>query len=736
MKTELKIGGMHCAGCANTIEKALCKVEGVTHAGVNFSTKKASVEHEGVSDDRLKAAVNKTGYSAELADHSGHGSHAGLRSEKEDQREIERYKHLFLMGTVFTLPALIIGMLLMEGSPLFIGFALPYAHYVLFALATPVQFYVAREFYKGTYIAAKNRSANMDSLIAIGTLAAYLYSTYLVFWAGSMEQYFETSAILITLVILGKYLEARARGRTSDAIQKLMELSPDTARVIRKGREETIAIEDVLKGDILKVRPGERVPVDGVVVGGQTSIDESTITGESIPIEKRKGDEVVSGTVNVHGSFTFKATRVGSETTLARIVKLVEDAQGRKAPIQRFADAVSAYFVPAVLVIAVLTFFAWYAWAGQGLTFSILVSVAVLVIACPCALGLATPTAIMVGTGKGAAQGILIKGGDALETAHRTSAVLFDKTGTITRGEPRIVSVHPRKGTSREDLLHIAASIEQESEHSLAKAIVAGTRKRLAKAREFKAIPGKGVKARIGRKMYVLGNRRLLEEAGADISGIVGEIETLESKGQTVMILAAGKDVLGMIGLADTIREGAKEAIASLHAEGIGTYMITGDNERTARAIARLAGIPDENVFSRVLPEDKAGKVVGLQQEGHIVMMVGDGINDAPALASADIGIAMGSGTDVAMEAGDIVIMRNEIEDVPKAIRLSRMTMSKIRQNLFWALVYNVLGIPIAAGVFYPATGLLLSPILAGAAMAFSSVSVVTNSLLLKRKRL
>jgi len=735
-KTTLEIEGMHCASCANTIAGALKKVRGVHACNVNFSTRKATIDHDKhVHETDLVNAVNATGYKAHTPD--AHAHHGALQNRSLEEKEIAHYKQLVTVSIIFAVPALLIGMLLMKDSPVFVGYALPYAHYILFALATPVQFYVAWEFYKGTWVSLKNFSANMDSLIAIGTLAAYSYSIYLVFFAGSMEQYFETSAILITLVMVGKYLEARARGKTSDAIKKLMELAPATARVNRKGKELEIPVDEVQEHDIVLVRPGERIPVDGEITDGQSSIDESMVTGESIPVEKQKGDVVTSGTINKHGSFRFTATRVGKDTTLAKIIKLIEDAQGRKAPIQRFADVVSSYFVPIVILIALGAFLVWYFLIGQTLTFSILAAVAVLVIACPCALGLATPTAIMVGTGKGAQRGILIKGGDALETAHKTTAVIFDKTGTITKGTPEVVSVVPF-GASEKELIAVAASIEKASEHPLAEAILAHAKTKnikLKKITKFAAVPGHGVQATIGKKTYYLGNMRYMKRERIPLDG-QEQLASLEEKGQTVIIVATKQQVLGLLGVADTMKTSAPDAIAALSRENIAVYLISGDNQRTARAVAKQAGIPEANVFAEVLPEDKARHVQELQKAGHIVAMIGDGINDAPALAQADIGIAMGSGTDVAMETGDVVLMQDAIEDVPRAIRLSRLTMRKIRQNLFWALIYNIMGIPIAAGVLYSVTGWLLSPIIAAAAMAFSSVSVVTNSLLLKRAKL
>jgi Cu+-exporting ATPase len=515
-----------------------------------------------------------------------------------------------------------------------------------------------------------------------------------------------------------------------------MELSPKIATVLRDGKEIKISVDDLKLGDLIIVKPGEKIPVDGIIVSGSSSIDESMITGESLPIGKKVGDKVISATINKHGNFTFKATQIGENTTLAQMVKLIEEAQETKAPIQRFADVISSYFVPIIIGISIITFITWYFVLGSTINFAVIASVAVLVIACPCALGLATPTAIMVGTGKGAQNGILIKGGEALETAHRLKYIIFDKTGTITKGEPKVTDIIKTKVITEEKILMISASIEKSSEHPLADAIVNHAKNKnlsFDKIEKFNAIPGYGVEAKIGNNDYILGNKKLMDNHNIKLGNLTRSMESLEIQGKTVMILSDKKNILGLIAVADVIRETSKKAVKSLNKMGLEVYMITGDNERTAKAIAKEAGIT--NVFSQVLPKDKADYVKKLQKKG-FVAMVGDGINDAPALAQADIGIAMSSGSDVAMDVGNIILMRNDILDVPKAIRLSKMTMAKIKQNMFWALFYNTLGIPIAAGLLYPFTGWLLSPIIAGAAMAMSSVSVVSNSLLLKRKKL
>ncbi|MBS3142407.1 copper-translocating P-type ATPase [Candidatus Woesearchaeota archaeon] len=716
---------MHCASCANLITKALKKVPGVEDASVNYSTERASVTYDDAraGETQLLEAVKNRGYTASF----------NIDKDAESKRKHAEYEHLkqlLTISLIFSIPAAIIGMFFMMDGLLFIGWELPFAEYFLFILATPVQFYVGWQFYQGTWSALRNETASMDTLIALGTSAAYFYSVYLIFF-GEGSQYFEVSAILITLVILGKMLEARAKGRTSEAIQRLMSLAPKTATVIRNGKQESIPIDDVVEGDVLIVKPGEKIPVDGIVLSGTSTIDESMITGESIPVEKNKGSSVTGGTINKHGSFQFKATKVGANTTLASIIRLIEDAQAKKAPIQRFADMISAYFVPVVIGLALGTFASWYYILDETFSFSLIAAVSVLVIACPCALGLATPTAIMVGTGKGARHGVLIKGGEALETAHKIKYVIFDKTGTITKGTPEVTDV-----IGDPCVLEIAASIENNSEHPLADAIVQHaqhTNVKLKTVMNFKAIPGKGVTALVQKKKYFLGNEKLMKDERIPYERFAKQLRALEEQGKTAMLLADDRKALGIVAVADTIKENSPPAVAQLKAMGIEVYMITGDNERTAQAIARQAGI--EHVFAEVLPHEKADYVKKLQEKGKVAM-VGDGINDAPAIAQADIGIAMGSGTDVAMESGNIVLMKNDLQDVPRAFRLSKITMAKIRQNMFWALIYNILGIPIAAGVLYPYTGWLLSPIIAGGAMAMSSVSVVSNSLLLKFKTL
>ena len=724
MKTTLKVKGMHCASCSTILTRALQKVPGVTSAVVNYGTERATVEHDEATapEKSLIAAIQKKGYDAVVWKEENYQKEALLQ-----KKELRHLQGKVILSAALSFPALLLAMVFMD---------VPFREYFIWLLATPIQFWIGWPFYQGTWSALKNKSANMDSLIAIGTSAAYFYSLYAILFSPDAHQYFEISAVLITLVLLGKYLEARAKGRTSEAIKKLMQIGAKTATVIRKGKEVKIPIDQVQIGDSIVVKPGEKIPTDGIIVSGYSAIDESMVTGESIPVEKKKGDSVIGSTINKQGSFTMKATKVGSETVLSRIIRLIEDAQAKKAPIQRFADNVSAYFVPIVIVLAILTYIIWYFLLGQTNEFALIAAVAVLVIACPCALGLATPTAIMVGTGKGAQHGILIKGGDALETAHSLRSIIFDKTGTITKGKPEVTDLVPLNRTGEQRVLEVAGSLENSSEHPLAEAIVAKAKEEkhhLRKTTGFQALVGRGVKGNLGQKTYFLGNRKLMKERGISLGKASASIERLEDEGKTVMILAENKKLLGLIAVADEIKEDSPEAIQRLQQLGIRTYLITGDNSRTAAAIAKIVGIKD--CFAEVAPDEKATHVKNLQKRGKVAM-VGDGINDAPALAQADIGIAMGSGTDVAMESGNIVLMKNNLLDVARAIKLSRLTMSKIRQNMFWALIYNILGIPIAAGVFYSWTGWMLSPILAGGAMALSSVSVVTNALLLKGKRL
>jgi Cu+-exporting ATPase len=717
-KEDFTINGMHCASCASLISRGLSKMPGVKAANVNYAAARAQVEYDGgqVSQQQLLGRIKSLGYSAQA-------SFDVEREKKERQDEIAELKLKLIFGALLSIPAIALGMFLMD---------FPYRLWLLFMLATPVQFVVGWGFFQGAFAAARNRAASMDTLIAVGTSAAYAFSLFSLF-GFVQEQYFEVSASLITLVVLGKYLEAVAKGRTSEAIRRLMDLSPKMAHVIRKGRELEIPSSEVLIGDLVLVKPGERMPVDGIVVSGDSSVDESLVTGESIPVEKSKGSKVIAGTINKHGTLTFKAMKVGSETTLARIVKLVEEAQGSRAPIQRFADSLSAYFVPLVILMAIATFAYWFFIAAQSFSLSLIFSVSVLVIACPCALGLATPTAIMVGTGIGAQKGILIKNAEALERMHKVNAVIFDKTGTITEGRPRVTDIIPLGVSSPSEILLHAASLEKPSEHPLAEAIVSEAMSRgmqLRKVSLFKSMPGKGVSGKIGGHACQVGSFRLFGKVSGKAQSVS---ETLESQGKTAIFVSVGKEIIGVVAVADGVKQTSAQAVAALRAQGIESWMMTGDNERTAKAIAETAGI--SNFFARVLPEQKAEYMKRLQAQGKIVAMVGDGVNDAPALAAADIGIAMGSGSDVAMESGSVVLMRSDPMDVPRTIKLGRATMGKIRQNMFWALVYNVIGIPVAAGAFY-SSGLTLSPIFAGGAMALSSVSVVANALTLRMIRL
>jgi Cu+-exporting ATPase len=655
---------------------------------------------------------------------------AGDQEGEARQRESSKLKFLVLFSFAFAIPTFILSFI----TP----FEASLNNLVLLALATPVQFFVGWQFYAGTYKALRNKRANMDTLIALGTSAAYVYSSLVVILPGTFtgDVYFDTAALIISIILLGRYLEARAKGRTSEAIKKLIGLQPKTASIILDGREVEVPVEEVEISNIVAVRPGEKIPVDGVVIEGDSAVDESMLTGESMPVEKKKGDEVVGATINKNGFLKLRATKVGKDTALAQIIRLVEQAQGSKAPIQRLADSVSGVFVPVVIAIAVFTFLAWYLPGGEPFVFALTAFVAVLVIACPCALGLATPTAIMVGTGKGAQNGILIKSAEALERAHRIRTIVFDKTGTLTWGKPAVTDVIPLDGFSRDEILRLAAIAEKGSEHSLGEAIVEAGKdglQELPDPQVFEALSGRGVLANVEGSEVLLGNRALMDDNVVEIRPFEDRIEQLERQGKTVVLMAVGRKPVGLIAVADTLKGNASEAIGQLHQMGIETVMITGDNRRTAEAVARNVGI--KRVLAEVLPEDKAREVHELQANGQVVAMVGDGINDAPALAQADIGIALGSGTDVAMESGDIVLVKDDLRDAVKAIRLSRYTMRKIKQNLFWAFFYNTSGIPIAAGALYPIIGLLLNPIIAAAAMGFSSVSVVTNSLLMNRYR-
>jgi len=740
---SLKITGMTCATCAQTIEKALNKKEGVYRANVNLALETATVEYNPaqISLEGIKKVIRDVGYDVIEPEEGVEDA-----EQRERDREIRSLKIKLAFSAAVTIPVVI------YSNWRFLPFTLPtlpidnFVPLLLFVLATPVHFIVGHNFFVGAYKALRNKNPNMDVLVTIGTSAAYFYSVYVTF-SGEGKLYYTTAVFLMTFLILGKLLEAIAKGRTSAAIRKLMGLRAKTARVVRDNEEMEIPVEDVQVGDIVLVRPGEKIPVDGVVIDGYSGVDEKVITGESIPVEKKAGDPVVGATINKTGMLKFKATKVGADTVLAQIIKLVENALGSKAPIQRLVDVVSSYFVPAVMITATAAFLVWY-FLGMGFIFALSVFIAVLIIACPCAMGLATPTAIMVGVGKGAENGILIKSGEALETAHKLQAIVFDKTGTLTKGEPEVTDIVPvtspsgnpsstaQKGKtlSEDELLQLAATAEKNSEHPLGEAIVKRAMERELEVVDpefFNAIPGYGVEVKHGGKAILLGNRKLMEKNSIDIEQLEEKMKALEEDGKTAMLVAVDGKAAGLIGVADTLMEYSVEAVKTLQKMGLEVIMITGDNERTAKAIARQVGV--NRVLAEVLPGDKATEIKRLQDEGKIVAMVGDGINDAPALAQANIGIALGSGTDVAMETGDIVLVKNDLRDVVISIQLSRATMTKIKQGLFWAFAYNTALIPVAAGILYPFMGVLLDPIFAAAAMATSSVSVVTNASLLKR---
>lgn len=738
-QVAIGIKGMVCASCVSVIEESLLALEGVFSANVNLATEKATVRYnpEQVSIEALKAAIVDAGYEVIEAE--------ALDTEMAE-REKEQRRQLTLL--VFSLALSMPIMVLMIGFDYF-GWAgalgiIGYEGYLLFVMATPVQFVAGYQFYVGTYYALRNRRANMDTLIAMGSSAAYFYSVVVVFLPSIIplhqHTYFDTSAMIISLILFGKYLEAKAKGRTSQAIRKLIGLQARTARVLRDGKEVEVPVELLKVDDVFIVRPGEKVATDGTVEDGSSAVDESMITGESIPVDKSSGSPVVGGSINKNGALRVRATRVGKDTALAQIIKLVEDAQSSKAPIQRYADRVSAWFVPAVIGIATVSFLVWYLFAygtlvggDDSFVFSLIIFISVLVISCPCALGLATPTAIMVGSGKGAENGILFKSAEALETTGKVQLVVMDKTGTITKGEPEVTDIVAVRGTGPE-VLRIAAAAERGSEHPLAEAIVKRAERdgiALPGVESFEAVPGQGVRAAVDGETVLIGNRKLMVENEVDISLADRDLNRLEEEGRTAMLVASGSKLQGVIGVADVIKETSKEAVAELRKMGIEVIMLTGDNPRTAKVIASQVGI--DRYIAEVLPENKAKEIAILQAEGRKVAMIGDGVNDAPALAQADVGIAIGSGTDVAMETGDIVLIRSDLIDAVAAIQLSRRTMTKIHQNLFWALGYNSAGIPIAAGVLYPFFQVLLNPIVAAAAMAMSSVSVVSNAALLKR---
>ncbi len=717
-KKTFPIVGMHCASCARLLERSLSKVPGVISCSVNYGSESATVEtDEGkVKDIDLEKAVTDAGYKAVFAKDSSENTPEEIK-EKAKKKELQELKLKVVVSGILA------SVIFLGSFPELFKISLP--PLILLILATPVQFWAGREFYLATWSGLKNRAASMDTLIAIGTTVAYGYS--ILSLLGVTEgMYFDTAAVIISLILLGRFFEAKAKAHTSDAIKKLLGMQAKTARVLRSGKEIDIPIDQVVLGDLIRVRPGEKIPIDGVITEGESAVDESMVTGESIPVDKTVGANVIGATFNKSGSFIFKATKIGEGTMLSQIIKMVGEAQSSRAPIQRLADAVSSYFVPIVLMVSVAVFIVWYMFGMPVQAF--INMVAVLIIACPCAMGLATPTAIMVGTGRGAEKGILIKNAESLETAYKIRTIIFDKTGTLTKGTPSVTDV------SDDKILEIIGSMEAGSEHSLAESIMNYIKEKkikFSKVSEFKAISGFGVEGRVAGKHYVFGNRSLMDKEKIDYRNFESQISDLEKQGKTVMILGSGREVLGYLGVADTLKDGVSEVTSGLEKKGISVWMITGDNERTASAVAKLAGI--KNVLAGVLPHQKADKVKELRaKSGQMIGFVGDGINDAPALASANVGIAMGTGTDVAIESAGITLLNKDIRSVLTAFNLSRASISVIRQNLFWAFGYNIILIPVAAGVLYPFNGWLLNPALAAFAMAASSISVVLNSLRLK----
>lgn len=742
---QLPIGGMSCAVCAKRVEKAISELEGVADVNVNFAAEKAFVTYnpQKVRPSAMKEAVLKAGY--QPLENKGAGAEDEDRKRRE--KEINTMKKKFIAAAIFAFPLLYIAMVPMikfvslPGAKMLDGLMMNYPlFYALleFFLTVPV-ICVGYRFYTVGFKSLFQKSPNMDSLIAVGTTAAVAFSLYNTFQIakGNFQAvhslYFESAGVIITLILLGKMLEAVSKGKTGEAIKKLMGLAPKTAFVIQNGAETEIPVEEVEIGDIIIVKPGSKIPVDGVVIEGHTAIDESMLTGESMPVDKKAGDKVYAASLNTTGTVKFRAEKVGSDTALAQIIKLVEQAQGSKAPIAKLADIVAGYFVPAVIAIAVASGIAWFIGTGD-FKFALTIFISVLVIACPCALGLATPTAIMVGTGKGAENGILIKSGEALETAHKINAIILDKTGTITEGKPSVTDLICASNFTQEKLLQLVASAEKNSEHPLGQAIVRGAQEKslaLLEAENFNSITGQGIEAQIAGLSVFVGNRKMMEEKNISVKELEKDADKLAEEGKTPVFVATDGQPAGIVAVADVVKKSSRAAIESLHKMGIEVAMITGDNKKTAEAIARQVGI--DRVLADVLPQDKAFEVKKLQQEGRKVAMVGDGINDAPALAQSDIGIAIGSGTDVAMESADIVLMHSDLTDVPTAILLSKKTIRNIKQNLFWAFGYNTIGIPVAAGVLYLFGGPLLNPMLAAAAMSLSSVSVLTNALRLKR---
>lgn len=731
-KQTFDISGMTCAACATKVEKQLSKMGGVSGASVNFALENVTVEfdQDQVTASDMIGAVKKLGYTLKVQT-----SQEETANSKEE--EVQKQTGKFLFSAILTLPLLWTMVTHFEFTSFIYSPDLLMNPWVQLALAAPVQFIVGAQFYTGAYKALRNNSANMDVLIALGTSAAFFYSIFLgIEWhiagqIGMPELYFEAAAVIITLVILGKLFEVRAKGRTGSAIKKLLSMQAKTARVVRNGNEQEIAIEEVIAGDIVIVRPGEKIPVDGQIIKGSSAVDESMITGESIPVDKEKGGNVIGSTINKNGVLTIEATKVGKDTALSQIVKVVEEAQGSKADIQRVADRVSGIFVPIVVGIAVVTFLVWYFMVQPGdLRAALVPAITVLVIACPCALGLATPTSVMAGSGRAAELGVLFKGGEHLENTRSITTIVLDKTGTVTKGKPELTDVLAEPAFTKEEVLFLVASVENNSEHPLAEAIVKGAKEQgitLKEADSFESIPGYGIRANLDQQTILVGTRKLMQQNNIDITSIEERMEKLESDGKTAMLVGVDQQLAGVIAVADTVKETSKAAIQRMHALGLEVIMLTGDNERTAKAIARQVGI--DRVIAEVVPEQKADEIKKLQQENKKVAMVGDGVNDAPALAVADIGMAIGTGTDVAIEAADITLMRGDLHSVADSIELSAKTMRNIKQNLFFAFIYNTASIPIAA------IG-LLAPWVAGAAMAFSSVSVVLNALRLQRLKL
>jgi Cu+-exporting ATPase len=744
-KVSLPIRGMSCASCVKKVENALNGLEGVVRASVNFATERATVQYipGAVSMEDFRRAVKEAGYEV-LEVEAAEKEDIVDREKAAREAEYGNLKRKFIIGVILVVPLFLFAYWEMLGLSILFNLSREINFYLQLILQTPIQFWVGWQFYAAAWKTAKHRSTDMNTLIAVGTSAAYLYSVLAIFLPGlfsaqglAAEVYFDTAGAIIVLILLGRLLEARARGQTSEAIKKLIGLQAKTARVVRNGQEMDIPVEEVAIGDLVVVRPGEKIPVDGTVEEGRSAVDESMVTGESIPVEKNPGDGVIGATINKMVAFRFKATKVGKDTMLAQIIKMVEEAQGSKPPIARLVDIIASYFVPAVIGIAIITFIVWYFWGpAPALTYALLNFVAVLIIACPCALGLATPTSIMVGTGKGAENGVLIRGGEALETAHKLTTIVMDKTGTLTRGEPSVTDILSFNGYKEEDILRYAASAEKGSEHPLGEAIVNKAKERnipLINPRDFRAIAGHGIEATIDGVSVLMGNVKLMNDRGVSLRGLERKAEELSSQGKTPMFVAVDQNLAGIIAVADTLKENSKEAVEALHKMGIEVVMITGDNRRTAEAIGRQIGI--DRVLAEVLPEGKANEVKKLQGEGKKVAMVGDGINDAPALAQADVGIAIGTGTDVAMESADITLISGDLRGVVTAIALSRATLRNIKENLFWAFAYNTILIPVAAGVLFPFFGVLLNPIFAAAAMGLSSVTVVSNALRLRRFR-